>query len=54
MKYIECCVGVNVCYVLRLSCVGVCERVQVCVHVCVSVIPRPCAGAVAPLRWVDV
>ena len=37
-------------------CVGVCEGVQVCVYVCVcvreresvSVIPRPCAGAVAP------
>lgn len=40
MKYIERCVGVNVCYVQRLSWVGVCERVQVCVRVC-QLFPGP-------------
>lgn len=42
MKYIERCVGVNVCYVQRVSCVGVCERVQVCVRACVcELFPGP-------------
>lgn len=43
MKCIELCVGVNVCYVQRVSvCVGVCERVQVCVRACVcQLFPGP-------------
>ena len=40
MKYIECCGGVNVCCTQRVTCVGVCEHVRVCVHVC-QLFPGP-------------
>lgn len=42
MKYIERCVGVNVCYVQRVFflCVGVCVSVCVCACVC-QLFPGP-------------